>query len=91
MPRFYFDVFDGKAYPDRDGLDLPDLAAVRREAVRASGEMIKDHADFWDGKVWTMQVKDESGSIICKMQFVADMPSDMTAPSPEPALVHQQR
>ena len=41
MPRYFFNVIDGFSKPDRDGLELPDIAAARREA-KASGEILHD-------------------------------------------------
>ena len=73
MPRYFFHVFDGKAFPDDEGTVLPDLEAVRAEAVKASGAMIRDHHDFWRGAIWTMEVKDEIGTTVCKMNFTAEL------------------
>lgn len=40
MPLYYFHVDNGEFSPDTVGVDLPDLGAARREAVRAAGEII---------------------------------------------------
>jgi hypothetical protein len=43
MPRFYFDLSrDGHFLPDELGLDLPTLAAARKEARVAAAEMAKE-------------------------------------------------
>ena len=34
MPRYHFNVHDGVSLPDRDGVELPNLPAARKEAVR---------------------------------------------------------
>lgn len=34
MPRFFFDIHDGDPVRDEDGVDLPDLDAAIREALR---------------------------------------------------------
>ena len=50
MPRYFFDVQDGKSFPDYDGCELPDLDAARIEAVRLLGGMLRDEAEtFWGG------------------------------------------
>ena len=42
MPRYFFNTVDGRRYPDEDGTDLPDLKAVRAEAARVLGELLKE-------------------------------------------------
>jgi hypothetical protein len=72
MPRYFFNVHDSRDYPDNEGMELPDLAAVRAEAIRSSGEMLresKDVADFWSGDDWTMNVTDEAGKTVLTLRF----------------------
>jgi hypothetical protein len=43
MARFYFDVRqDGKIAPDDEGMILPDIEAVKREAVLSLAEMARE-------------------------------------------------
>ena len=72
MPRFFFHVRDGKDLPDTEGSELPDLNAVRTEALKASGEMLRDSkggAEFWSGDDWTMNVTDEAGQPVLTLRF----------------------
>ena len=72
MPRYFFNVHDGRDYPDDEGTELPDLAAVRAEALRSSGEMLRDNngtAEFWSGDDWTMNVTDEAGKTVLTLRF----------------------
>ena len=72
MPRFHFNVHDGTNIPDVEGAELPNLDAARREAVKLSGALLRDHADqFWTGEQWTMDVTDERGLILFSLLFVA--------------------
>ena len=61
MTRFYFHVDDDRTILDQEGTELPDMEAARREAITASGEMLRDGsgAVIWDGKPWRMWVTDE--------------------------------
>lgn len=60
MPRYYFHIQDGRFDPDDTGTVLPDIYAAHVEAVRASGEMLRDKGlKFWDHRAWAMQVHDE--------------------------------
>jgi hypothetical protein len=71
VPRFFFHVRDGVDLPDTEGTELPNLAAVRAEALKASGEMLRDYGggDFWSGDDWTMNVHDEAGRPVLTLRF----------------------
>jgi len=72
MPRYHFNVHDGTDLPDVEGTELPSLDHARREAVRYSGCLLRDHADaFWTGEEWRMDVTDERGLILFSLMFVA--------------------
>jgi hypothetical protein len=70
--RYFFNVHDGKDIIDDEGLELPDLEAVRKEAIRASGGIIKDGGpEFWSGHEWRMVVSDETGREVLVLCFSA--------------------
>ena len=71
MPRFFFNIHDGQDLLDSEGTELPDLAAVRREAIQTSARVLKDSADYWDGTEWRMVVKDEAGQLVLRLTFAA--------------------
>jgi hypothetical protein len=60
MPMHYFHMSNGHTILDDHGTDLPDLAAVRDEAVRAAKELmsIGSAETLWDGKPWKVWVTD---------------------------------
>lgn len=71
MPRFFFHIHDGHDFPDREGTELPDFAAVRREAIQTSARVLKDSADYWDGTEWRMNVMDDAGQLVLRLTFAA--------------------
>ena len=71
MPRYFFNIHDGTSFIDRQGTELPDLAAVRREAVHTSAKVLKDSADYWDGTEWRMEVMDEAQEVVLRLLFTA--------------------
>ena len=76
MPRYFFHVRDGQDFPDTEGSELPDLNAVRTEALKASGEMLRDskgRAEFWSGDDWTMNVMDDKGGTVLTLTFAGTM------------------
>ena len=78
MPRYYFNVHDGRFFSDEVGTELPDLAAARRLAVVASGEAIKDLAEqFWDTSEWRMDVSDEQGKVLFTLRLTSIEPASI--------------
>jgi hypothetical protein len=72
MPRYYFQVTDGRFIVDKDGTQLADLHAARVMAIQTAGEMIQDAGrEFWDGDEWQMHVTDETQKTVLKLCFSA--------------------
>jgi hypothetical protein len=42
MARYYFDLIDGQTLHDEHGQEMPNLPAVRDEAARILGEIVRD-------------------------------------------------
>jgi hypothetical protein len=63
MQRYFFHVEDDTTTLDEMGTECPDLAAARDEAVRTSGEILRDGAasHLWSGKPWRMWVTQADG------------------------------
>ncbi|MGI8706496.1 MAG: DUF6894 family protein [Sphingomicrobium sp.] len=67
--RFFFHA-DG--LPDKLGVDLPDLATAKCEAVRYAGRLLCDQAsEFWDRGDFLMTVTDDQGLTLFTLQFNA--------------------
>jgi hypothetical protein len=73
MPRYFFNVHDGRDLPDTDGIELAGRDAAHKEAFRAAGEMLKA-ADrkFLRDDVWEMHVTDDAGATVCRLKFSAE-------------------
>jgi hypothetical protein len=69
MPRYFFDIDGARA--DNDGLELLDMSAVRAEAVRAAGEMLRELDGTLPGGEWVMRISDESRRPVLTLQFFA--------------------
>ena len=86
MPRFFFNVRDGKYIPDDEGFVLADIDAARAQAIRASGECLRDmDQKFWDGTEWRMEVADENGATVFVLRFSANEPVSFSAKEPASA------
>lgn len=76
MPLFYFNVRDGRTMLDDVGTELPNLAAAREQAIRTSGEILRDGASpaMWAGQPWSMWVTDAptgGGNTLFTLNFSA--------------------
>lgn len=74
MPRYFFHVMDGKALIDEEGVDLPDINAARKQAIRTAGEILADGeasghlmAEF----PWQMTVVDDERRTVFTLAFQA--------------------
>lgn len=57
--------------PDDTGTILPNQKAVRGEAIRYAGEILKDEGDRLVGNEWSMTVRDDDGRIVLTLWFSA--------------------
>jgi len=66
MPRFFFHVWDTKAFvPDPDGAELADSAAAREEALANARGILRDgQRRGEDRRDWLVEVRDESDMTI---------------------------
>lgn len=70
MPRYFFHTRTASKVADPDGVDLADHVAARHEAIRASGELMRDGAaDFWGTRPWLVTVTDEAGLILYEIEM----------------------
>jgi hypothetical protein len=73
VPRYFFNVQDGHSAPDLEGIELPDVYTAQAQAIRMSGEILRDMgAKFWNGTEWTMEVADAWGHALFVLRFSAD-------------------
>lgn len=70
MPRYHFNVYDGRDIIDDVGTELPNAIFARREAIRYAGALLEEDADRLAlGEDWRMEVTDERGLILLSLNF----------------------
>ena len=81
MPRYFFDIKDGRDFPDLQGSVFIDLAAARIEAVRYAAEMLKEMPErFWNCEEWMMTVSNQNRQMLFTLKFLAQsVPSAASA------------
>jgi hypothetical protein len=73
VPRFFFNVYDDVAIPDFEGTEFSDIYLAQAEAVRMSGEIMRDlGAKFWAGEDWRLEVTDAEGRKLYVIRFSAE-------------------
>lgn len=91
MPRFFFNVHDGREIIDEVGLLLRNLSEARHEAILAVADMLRDYGmEFWTGSHWQMYVTDEAGKTVIRLNFSAESRESnptVEAPVPDDTLV----
>ena len=60
MPRYYFSITNGRPFNDMDGLELPDLAAARQEAIGFARDLIRMEPERRDWSSWAVRVTGEA-------------------------------
>ena len=73
MKRYYFHYADGKTILDELGTELPDIHAVRLEALRTTREMmLKPGPRFWAGephRLWVTDAPNAAGRTILDLEL----------------------
>ena len=65
MPRFFFDVSDGRCAADKTGVEFNDDRAACREALRRARMLLRTSTAVPDVvRQWRIDVKDEAGSVL---------------------------
>ena len=68
----FFNVYDGYSSLDQDGTELPDIYTAQNEAIRLSGEILREEGGkFWNGTEWKLEVTDVSGAVLFVLRFSA--------------------
>ena len=71
VPRFYFHLYDDVDAPDPEGVELPDLEAARKYALRnarfTAGETIKETGRLVPDH--RIDVEDEQGNVLTTVRF----------------------
>jgi hypothetical protein len=75
MPRYFFVVRHGDRTSDHsDGLGFPDIGAVHLEAIKSTGEILRDLSyPIEAGPEWRMEVADEAGKPLFSLRVIAEL------------------
>lgn len=89
MAIHYFDVDDnGSVFHDDQGIDCPDFDSVKREAISALVDMVKESLPDGDHHKISVKVRNEGGDVVLHVTLNFDVkkehrPSGGATPSPD--------
>lgn len=70
MTQYRFQVFDGRSTIAPEVIELPDLAAARREGIRRAGAtLVLDAQVLTPDNDWRLDVTDEHGTLLFRYDF----------------------
>jgi hypothetical protein len=75
MPRYFFVIRHGDKTSDHsDGLEFPDIGAVQLEAIKSTGEILRDcNYPIEAGSEWRMEVADEAHKPLFSLRVIAEL------------------
>ena len=66
---------------DTEGVELPDITAARREAIRAAGEILASEGEAnMNGNPWRMTVADDTAVTVLTVTFAIEVPTQANHP-----------
>ncbi len=73
MPQYFFHTADDGRGSDVEGVDLPDHATARVEAIRYGGDLLQDRSpdNLWDGGELRVSVTDGDGRLLVTVIMLA--------------------
>ena len=74
MPKYFFVVRHGDQTDHSDGIEFPDISAVQLEAIKTTGEILRDfNYPIEAGSEWRMEVVDEASKPLFSLRVIAEL------------------
>jgi hypothetical protein len=70
MPRYFFNIANGRSFDDVDGLELPDIAAARAEAMGFARDLMRLEPERRDWSRWAVRVTDDNRKPVFDLPFL---------------------
>jgi len=75
VPRYFFNVHDGRSEIDTEGTELTSHDAAQLTGVQLAGEILKDEARRRKlGGTWRLEVLEEAGVLVCRIDVSISAP-----------------
>ena len=70
MARYFFSITNCRPFDDTDGLELPNLASARAEAVGFARDLMRMEPERREWSSWAVCVTDETQKPVLKLGFM---------------------
>jgi hypothetical protein len=75
VPRYFFNIIDGKFLVDHEGSECSGLEEARAQAISTAGALLRDLGGTLPYKSdWQMHVTDASSMVVYKLRFSEEKP-----------------
>ena len=72
MPKYFFNLVDGRTSLDREGSQIESLEQARLEAVVYAASMLRDRPEeVWAGGNWRVEVSDDQKRLLFTIVVMA--------------------
>jgi hypothetical protein len=76
MPKYFFNIYNGRVLIDDEGEELPDRYSAWKEATVTTGQMLQSmDGNFLPGTEWRLEVTDEFANPLYVIHVIAEQPS----------------
>lgn len=69
MPKYFFNVHNGRVIADDDGIDLSGPAEARERGVRLAADILREEMATSPDASWRMIVTDDAGDRVFQIDF----------------------
>ena len=75
MPKYFFVIRHGdQTFDHNDGLEFPDIGAVQLEAIKSTGEILRDLDNPIEaGSEWRMEVADDARKPLFSLRVIIEL------------------
>jgi hypothetical protein len=73
MPKYFFAIRQGDQTSDHsDGIEFPDIGAVQLEAIKSTGEILRD-LNYPIEDEWRMEAADEARKPLFSLRVITEL------------------
>jgi len=75
MPKYFFVIRHGdQTFDHSDGFEFPDIGAVQLEAIKSTGEILRDlNYPIEAGSEWRMEVADDARKPLFSLRVITEL------------------
>ena len=81
MPRYHFNLHDHRFVPDREGSELANLHAAKRQAIKLAASILSVcPEEFLESPDWRVEVTDSDGVLLFTVSLAMSLAQEIWTP-----------